>query len=151
MLKQQIEGQIKEALKGGDQVRLSTLRFLLASLQNEEIAKQKELTDEEVVAVVQRQIKQHRESVEAFQKGGRSDLEQKERAEIEILNKFVPQQMDVEEIRKTVLEVIAQLPENDQTNFGKVMGTVMARVKGKADGNAVSKVVRETLQQETKA
>lgn len=145
MLKHQIEEQIKESLKSGDQMRLSTLRFLLASIQNEEIAKQKELTDEEVIAVVQKQIKQHHESVEAFQKGGRGDLEQKERAEIEILNKFVPQQMDEGEVRKTVLEVIAQLPESDQINFGKVMGTVMARVKGKADGNAVSKVVRETL------
>jgi len=145
MLKQDIESQIKEALKSGDQMRLSTLRFLLAAIQNEEIAKQKELTEEDVVAVVQRQVKQHRESIEAFQKAHRDDLVQKEQTELQILNKFLPQQLSEEELRKVVEEVVGQLPESEKNNFGKVMGAVIGRVKGKTDGSMVSEVVKEFL------
>ena len=145
MLKQDIKSQIKESLKSGDQVRLSTLRFLLASIQNDEIAKQREATDEDVVAVVQRQVKQRLESIEAFQKGGRKDLEQKERDEMAILNNFLPRQLSQVELRKIVEEVRATLPDVDKKNFGKVMGQTMAKVKGRADGNIVSKVVKELL------
>lgn len=145
MLKQQINEQIKESLKSGDQLRLSTLRFLWASIQNEEIAKQREVTDEDVIAVIQRQIKQHRESIEAYQRGGRIDLVTKEQAELEILNKFLPQQLTEDEIKKVVEEAISVLPESERKNFGKVMGAVMAGVKGKAEGNMVGKVVKEVL------
>jgi len=144
-LKQQVEEQIKESLKKGDKLRLSTLRFLLSAIKNEEIAKQREATDEDVVAVVQRQVKQRLESIEAFQKGGRKDLEQKERDEMAILNTFVPQQLSEEELRKIGEEVIAVLPENEKKNFGRVMSQVMGQVKGRADGNIVSKIVKELL------
>lgn len=144
-LKQQVEEQIKESLKKGDKLRLSTLRFLLSAIKNEEIAKQREATDEDVVAVVQRQVKQRFESIEAFQKGGRKDLEQKERDEMAILNTFVPQQLSEQELRKIVEEVVVSLPESDRKNFGKVMGQTMTRVKGRADGNIVSKVIKELL------
>ena len=146
MLKQNIEQQIKDALKGGDQLRLSTLRFLLSAIKNEEIAKQREATDEDVIAVVQRQVRQHRESIEAFSKGGRSDLASKEEEELKILNTFVPQQLSDDELGKIVQEVINSFTESDQKNFGKVMGAVMAKVKGKADGGKVSKIVKETLE-----
>jgi len=94
---------------------------------------------------VQRQVKQHKESIEAFTKGGREELARKERAELEILKTFLPQQLSSEEIKKMVEETITQLPEQDRNNFGKVMGAVMGRVKGKADGNTVGKVVKELL------
>ncbi|MGB9637365.1 MAG: GatB/YqeY domain-containing protein [Microgenomates group bacterium] len=145
MLKQEIEQQIKDALKSGDQVRLSTLRFLLAAIQNEEIAKKRELSDEEIVTVVQRQIKQHRESIEAFSKGGRSDLASKEEDELTILSTFVPQQLSPEELRKIVQEVVATFTESDKKNFGKVMGAVMGKVKGRAEGNIVSEIVKEII------
>lgn len=145
MLKAEVEQQIKEALKSGDALRLSALRLFLAAIQNEEIAKQKELTDEEVVVVASRLLKQRRESIAAFEKGGREDLAAKERAELEILSKFVPQQLSPEEIKKVVEEVRGELPEADKNNFGKVMGMVMGKVKSRADGNTVSKVVKEIL------
>jgi len=145
MLKNDIEEQIKEALKAHEELRLSTLRMLLAAIKNDEIAKQKEATDDDVIAVVQKQIKQHRESIEAFHNAGRSDLEQKERDEMAILSTFVPQQLSEDEIRKISEEVRNSLPESDRNNFGKVMGQAMARVKGRADGNIVSKVVKELL------
>lgn len=144
-LKLEVEQGIKDSLKGGDQLRLSTLRMLLAAIKNDEIAKQKEATDDDVIAVVQKQIKQHRESIEAFHNAGRTDLEQKERDEMAILSTFVPQQFSEEEIRKISEEVRSSLPESDRNNFGKVMGQAMVRVKGRADGNIVSKVVKELL------
>lgn len=145
MLKQDIEQQLKEALKSREELRLSTLRFLLSAVKNEEIAKQKEATDEDVITVVQRQIKQRKESIEAYTNGNRPELAEKEKQELEILSKFLPQQMTEDEIKKIVDEVIASLPENEKKNFGKVMGIVMVRVKGKAEGSLVSKVVKEVL------
>jgi len=144
-LKQQVEQGIKDSLKGGDQLRLSTLRLLLSAIKNEEIAKQKEATDDDVITVTQKQIKQRLESIEAFHNAGRTDLEQKERDEMAILSTFVPQQLSEQELRKIIHEVIAVLPEGDQKNFGKVMGQTMGKVKGRADGNSVSKVVKELL------
>lgn len=145
MLKQQIEEQIKNALKGGEELRLSTLRFLLSAIKNDEIAKQREVTDEEVISVVRHQVKQRKESIEAFQKGGREELAEKERQELEILNKFLPQQLSEEEVKKMVQETIAELPESERKNFGKVMGVVMGRIKGQTEGNIVAKVVKEVL------
>lgn len=145
MLKQQIEEQIKNALKGGEELRLSTLRFLLSAIKNDEIAKQREVTDEEVISVVRHQVKQRKESIEAFQKGGREELAEKERQELEILNKFLPQQLSEEEVKKMVQETIAELPESERKNFGKVMGVVMSRIKGQTEGNIVAKVVKEVL------
>lgn len=144
-LKLEIEQGIKDSLKGGDQLRLSTLRLLLAAIKNDEITKQKEATDDDVIAIAQKQIKQRLESIEAFHNAGRKDLEQKERDEMAILSTFVPQQLSVEEIRKISEEVRNSLPESDRNNFGKAMGVVMGRVKGRADGNIVSKVVKELL------
>lgn len=145
MLKQQIEEQIKNALKGGEELRLSTLRFLLSAIKNDEIAKRREVTDEEVISVVRHQVKQRKESIEAFQKGGREELAEKERQELEILNKFLPQQLSEEEVKKMVQETIAELPESERKNFGKVMGVVMSRIKGQTEGNIVAKVVKEVL------
>ncbi|MGI5826284.1 MAG: GatB/YqeY domain-containing protein [Patescibacteria group bacterium] len=145
MLKSQIEQEVKEALKAGDQTRLSVLRLLLAAIRNEEINKNKELTQEEEIAVVSRQVKQRREAAEAYRKGDRVDLAQKEEVEIEILNNYLPQQLPEEKVREIVQEVIEALPETDKGNFGKVMGAVMARVKGQTDGNTVSRIVKETL------
>jgi len=145
MLKNNLEQQMKEALKAGDQIRLSTLRLLLAAIKNEEIAQSREVTDEDVVTVVRRQMKQRRESVEAFRQAGREELARKEEAELAILNTFVPQQLSEEEIRQIVKEVLDQLPETERNNFGRVMGATMSKVKGKADGNLVAKVVKELL------
>lgn len=145
MLKQQIEQQIKDAMKSGNQMLVDTLRFLLSAVKNEEIAKQKEVEDEDVIAVVQKQIKQHRESIEAYQKAGRIELEQKERAELDILNKFLPQQMTEDEVKKIVSEVVSSLSEGDRNNFGKLMSAVMPKVKGKTDGTVVAKLVKEVL------
>lgn len=145
MLKQQIEEEMKVALKAGEAVRLSTLRLLLSAINNESIALQKELTDENILKVIAHQVKQRREAIEAYERAGRSELAKQEGEEMAILNKFLPQQLSEDEVRKIVTEVISKLPENERNNFGKIMGAVMAQSKGKTDGNVVSKLVKEVL------
>jgi len=94
---------------------------------------------------VQHQAKQRKEAIEAYEKGGREELAAKERQELEILNKFLPQQLSEEEVKKIVLEVVAGLSDDDKKNFGKIMGSAMTRLKGQTEGNIVSKVVKEIL------
>lgn len=143
MIKDQLQGKIQEAIKSGDGVRVSTLRLLYSALHNEQIAKMRQLVSEEEIAIIRRQLKQRQEAVEAYEKGGRPELAEKEKAEAEILKSFVPEQMSEEEIGRIVEETVAQLGGGE---FGSVMGAVMGKVKGKADGNTVSRIVREKLQ-----
>ena len=145
MLKKQIEEQIKEALKAGDRELLETLRFLISEVKNAEIDLKREATDEDVVAVVQKQVKQHRESIEAYKSAGRDDLFQVEKAQLEILQGFLPQQLSEEEVKIIVQETVSSLLEEEKKNFGKVMGIVMGKVKGKAAGDIVNKIVKENL------
>jgi len=145
MLRQQIEDQIKESLKSGNRPVLETLRFLFSAIKNAEIDLHHEATDEEVVAVIQKQVKQHKESVEAYKTGGRPELAAKEENELQTLSKFLPEQMSEDQLRSVVEEVVKNLSESDKNNFGKVMGAVMGRVKGKVEGGLVSKVVKEVL------
>ena len=137
----QIKQKLNEALKGGQERSVAALRFLLASVHNEEITQQRPLKDEEILALVRRQVKKHEESIEAFQKGGREDLVQKEKQEKTALEAFLPQGLGEEEIRKMVKEVIASGPKD----FGPVMGQVMGKVKGQADGAVVAGIVKEEL------
>lgn len=145
MITKTLSEQIKEALKKGDSVRVSTLRLLSSALHNEEIAKQKELAEEEELTVVRRELKRREEAVEAYKKGGRPESAEKEKKEAEILKEFLPAQMSEEELIKIVEQVISQTSASGPQDFGKVMGAVVARVKGKADGKTVVQIVRQKL------
>lgn len=148
MILGQIQADLKEAMKARDEARVSTLRFLLAQIHNREIAlhgEGKSLTDEEVIAVLQKQVKERRESIEAFRQGGREDLLRKEEAELAILNKYLPQQLAPEELEKITSEIIGEIGATGPADFGKVMKTVMERVRGQVDGNIVVRVVKERL------
>ncbi|OGY08227.1 MAG: hypothetical protein A2782_00415 [Candidatus Blackburnbacteria bacterium RIFCSPHIGHO2_01_FULL_43_15b] len=142
MLTDRLQQQIQVAMRGGDNLRLSTLRLLYSALHNEQIAKMRKLSEEEEMVVIRRQLKQRQEAVEAYEKGGRVELAEKERAEAEILQEFLPKQMSEEEIGRIVDETVAQL---DGSDFGRVMGIVMGKMKGQADGNTVARMVREKL------
>lgn len=148
-LHQSIESDLKTALKSGDKDRVGVLRFLIAAVKNHQIelkAKDKEyLADEETVAVVRRQMKQRKDSIEQYQKGGRADLAEKEEKELAILEKYAPAQMDEEILRKIVGKKIKELSISGKPEYGKLMGAVMAQIKGRADGNAVRKIVEEEL------
>ena len=146
-LLQKIENDLKKALKEKNQIKFSLLRMLISDIHNEEIAKKKkgELTDEEVQEVIQRSVKRHRDSIEAFLKGGREDLVKKEKEEMEILIRYLPKQLTKEEIEKIVKEAIKKVKAVSMADLGKVMGIVMSQVKGKAEGKMVNEIVKKQL------
>ena len=149
ILHQSIEFDLKTALKSGDKDQAGVLRFLIAAMKNHQIeikAKDREyLTDEETVAVVRRQVKQRKDSITEYQKGGRADLAGKEEKELAILEKYAPAQMDEEALRQIIRKKIEELSISGKSEYGKLMGAVMAEAKGQADGNAVRKIVEEEL------
>lgn len=160
-LKEQIQEDLKTALKDKKELEISTLRMLNAqilnkekekrsklakeSLSEEEIIEKSGLTDEEIIEVVSSEVKKRKEAILNFEKGERQDLASKEKKEIEFLNKYLPEQLSEEEVKKLAQEAIDKVRASDIKEIGKVMAEVMPKVKGKADGNLVSKVVRELL------
>lgn len=144
-IQKDIAGQIKEALKAKEVVRLSVVRGLTAAFVNELVAKSRkpdgELTDEEALAVIRRGVKQRKDSIEQFSKGGRQDLVDAETAELNILEKYLPAQMGLDEIQRTVIAKKTQLGVSDKKDAGKLMAAVMKDLKGKADGSDVKAAV----------
>jgi len=146
-----ISNQIKDALKAHDQVRLTTLRGTLAAFTNEAVAKghtpQDKLTDDEAIAVIRRLVKQRKDSIEQFEKGGRQDLADNEKAEMKILEEFLPAQMSEEKIREIVLKKKEEMGVIDKSKMGIFIGAVMkdAAAAGGADGSMVKRIVEELL------
>ncbi len=146
MLKQQIITDLTEAMKAKEELKLSTLRMLKADIMKYEVSgADKEVTDEIVIDLVKKGVKQRKEAAEGFHKGGNEDAAQKELAEIKILEKYMPEQMSEDQVKTAVQEVVDQVKPAGPQDFGKVMGAVMGKLKGQADGGLVNKVVRELL------
>lgn len=147
-LKEQIISELKESLKSGDSLKRDTLRFLSSAIKNVEIEKKKKekgLDDLETLEVVRRAIKQRKDSIEQYEKGGRSDLAEKEKKELEILSVYLPAQMNEEKIREEIKKVISETGADSQKDFGKVMGMAMKKLNGQAEGDLVKKIVQEEL------
>ena len=144
-LLEKIKNDLNQALKAKKAAEVSVLRFLLADLQNREIEKKEELNDEEVVATIRKQVRLRKESVTEFKKGKRDDLVQKERDEIEILSKYLPQTLSSDEIEKAVDASIKKTGAKSAQDFGKVMGEAMKALKGQAEGNVVAELVKKKL------
>ncbi|PIP17402.1 MAG: glutamyl-tRNA amidotransferase [Candidatus Portnoybacteria bacterium CG23_combo_of_CG06-09_8_20_14_all_37_13] len=141
-----IQKDFKEAFKQKRETEVSVLRMLQSAIKNAEVAKKRqELTDEEVMKIIKQQIKQHQDSIEQFEEGNREDLVRKEEKELQILQNYLPEQMGEQEIREFVKKIIA---ETELTDFGPIMGKIMAEIKDKADGNLVKKIVEEELKHE---
>lgn len=140
---EQIDKDFQQALKAKDKDAVSTLRMILAATKNERIKKMQDLTDEDVVRVLKSEIKKRNEAIADYNKGGRQELAAKEQSEIEIVAKYLPPQLSEEEIRKAIKEILQKI-ENKE-NMGKVMGAVMAELKGKADGSLVKKIVEQEI------
>ena len=148
-LKEKITADLKDAMKSGDAKKRDTLRLLDSAIKNTEIEKKKRetgLSDEEIIEVVARSIKQRKDSVSQYEAGGRPELAENEKAEIEILSVYMPEQMSEEKIREAVKEIIAATGMTSKADMGKVMGQAMSKLKCQADGNAVKKIVEEELQ-----
>ncbi|MFW5772681.1 MAG: GatB/YqeY domain-containing protein [Phototrophicaceae bacterium] len=141
----QLEAALKAAMKNKDNQRRDVIRMSLNALKQETIDSQRELTAEDAVAILQREVKKRRESVEEYRRAGRDDLADTEQAELEILTEFMPRQLSEAEIRAIVSEVIAETGATSARDMGRVMGPVMQRVKGAADGKLVNQIVREQL------
>ncbi len=148
MLKQKINEDLKVALKDKNQNKALLLRFINSEIKNEEIAKKKRekgLSDEEVEQVVSRQMKQIKDSIESFKAGGRDELVKEEEEKIEILQTYLPEQMSDDELDKIVDQVVKDTNASSMSDFGKVMGQVMAKTKGQADGQKVNELVKKKL------
>ena len=143
-----VKASIPEALKQKDEVKLRTLRSLVTAMTNEVVAKKRKpdefLTDEEALAVIKRAANQRKDSIEKFEKGGRPELAETEKAELAILEAYLPAQLSREEVEKVVQAKIAEL-QADSSKAGMVMGAVMKELKGQADGTVVKEVVESLL------
>ncbi|MGX7198096.1 GatB/YqeY domain-containing protein [Enterococcus olivae] len=140
-----LNDDMKTAMKAKEKETLQVIRMLKASLQNEQIKVGRNLTEEEELTVLSREMKQRRDSLTEFEKADRQDLAEKVKGEITIVEKYLPAQLTEEEIRQIVVAAIEKTGATSPKEFGKVMGAVMPQVKGKADGNQVNAIVKELL------
>ena len=145
-LSEQLFEEQKEATRARDRFRLSVIRMLRSELQNSAIAKRAPLDAEEELAVLTREVKKRQESMGDYQKANRQELLDDLKREIEILKKYLPEQLSEEELEKMVEAAIAETGADTSRDMGKVMGLLMPRVKGKADGSIVRRLVEEKLQ-----
>ena len=148
MTKQNLQEELKQSMLAKTQVKTSVLRMLLSAINYYEIQKGGagyEASEEDVLAVIGNQAKQRKDSIEQFKAAGRNELVEKETAELELLQKYLPEQMGEEEISKLVTQALTQTGATTMQDIGKVMAALMPKVKGKADGNLVSQLVKKEL------
>lgn len=148
-LNDQFAQDLKQAMKAKDAVRLRTIRSLRAALKEKEIAERRDgeahLSEEQVLAVVQKQAKQRRDAIAQYEPAGRDDLAAKEQEELEIIEAYLPKQLGDEEIRRVVQEIVAATGASSMREMGKVMSATMEQLRGRADGRRISEIARELL------
>ncbi len=140
---------LNESLKKGDHDSTNALRFLISRIQYARIEKQDELTDQEVLAVISKQAKSRRESIEAFRSGGRDDLVEKETRDLEVIERYLPELLGEDAVRDVIRRVIGEQEYSGIADMGKLMKDVMAELKGQADGKLVNQLASEELQRES--
>lgn len=144
----QVQNDYKDALKAGDRTVVSVLRLLISDVRNKEIerrARGENLVEDDVLGIVQKEIKARKESIEAYKKGQREDLVKQEEEELIILQKYLPEQLSKEELEQVVQEVIEVVRAKSLKDMGRVIGEVMKKVKGRAEGRVVSEMVKKKL------
>ncbi|MED1664270.1 GatB/YqeY domain-containing protein [Brevibacillus laterosporus] len=142
---EQLNHDMKQAMKDKSALKLSVIRMVKATIKNEEIKLGRDLSDDEVLTILTRELKQRRDSLHEFEKAGREDLATKTRDEMDIILAYIPAQLSEEEIRQIVREAVVAVGATSKKEMGKVMGAIMPKVKGKADGNLVQRIVSEEL------
>lgn len=143
---EKIENDLKESLKSGDKNRVSILRMVKSDVKYREIEKGAPLTDEDIQAILRTFSKKARESIDQFTKAGRDELAEKEKAELAVIQEYLPKQLGEEDVRKTVRDVIDETGAAGVKDMGRVMKSVMAKLKGQADGRLVNNLVKEALE-----
>jgi uncharacterized protein YqeY len=144
-LDERLTEEMKQAMKSNDKLRLSTIRMIRSAVKNKEIELRKKLDDEEIQRVIQGMVRKGEESVEQFQLGGRADLVEKEKKEIEILKSFLPQPIGQEEILRIIDQSIEETQASSLKDLGKVMKSVIPKLGGKVDGRLINQLVKERL------
>jgi len=144
-LKQKLTDDLKQAMRDGDTVKRSVIRLTMAAIKNAEIARQTTLEDADILGVIAKEVRQRKESIEAFKQGDRPDLAAKEEAEMAVLEQYLPQQMTREEIVAEARKFIDDVGAQGLGDKGKVMPQLIAKLKGKADGREINEVVTELL------
>ena len=145
-LKTQLRDALTEALKAGDTQRKTTLRMALAAIKNAEVEARGELDEDRVISLLQKEVKFRQETIEGAEQANRPDLITKAETEIEILNAFLPKPLSEEELRGLVKEAIEEIGAESIADMGRVMGVLMPKIRGKADGKEANQIVRELLQ-----
>lgn len=138
--------EMKSAMKSGDKIKLSTIRQLRAQMKDAQIAKGDELTEDEMMAVLNNAAKKRREAIKLYEQGGRDELAENEKAELAVIETYLPQQLSEAEISDIIDKAIAETGAADPSDLGKVMGKIMGQVRGRADGKLVQQLVRTKLQ-----
>ncbi|MCC6543711.1 MAG: GatB/YqeY domain-containing protein [Nitrospirae bacterium] len=140
-----LSGDLNESLKGGNSIKTSVIRLIKSAVKYREIEKKAPLSDDDVIEVIMSGIKQRRDSIEQFSKGGRADLVEKENAEIGILQAYLPQPLTDEELVNEVKAVMTEVGATSAKDMGKVMKALMPRLKGRAEGTKISSIVKELM------
>ncbi|MTI70477.1 MAG: GatB/YqeY domain-containing protein [Firmicutes bacterium] len=144
-LKARLMDDLKTSMKSKNKLRKDTITMVRAAIKQKEVDEKVELEDEDVIQIISKQVKQKKDSIEGFEKGNREDLVDRTQKEIDILMEYMPAQLSEEEIDEIVKAVIDELGANTMKDMGKVMSAVMPKVKGKADGGLVNKIVKQHL------
>lgn len=144
-MREKILEDLKAAMKTQDKEKLSVVRMVKGAIQMEELNKKHELSDDEVIAIISKQIKSRKEAILEFEKANRTDLVEQNQKEIEILNTYMPEQLSEEEINKVIDEAFAKINPTSERDMGKIIGFISPILKGKADMSIVSKIVKERL------
>lgn len=147
MMEEKIRQDLKGAMKEGQKKKVSSLRMLICEINNKKIADRikEDLDDEKVVSIIQKMVRQHKESIEQFTQGGRDELVAKEKEELGVLEEYMPEQMSEEELASIIDACIREIGATEPKDMGKVMSAVMERVRGRSDGKAVNRIVKEKL------
>ncbi|RED65714.1 GatB/YqeY domain-containing protein [Cohnella lupini] len=145
-LAERLNEDMKKALKDGNKFRLQTIRMVRASIKNQEIELRRPLDDNELLNILSRELKQRRDSLQDFERGGREDLVSNVKAEIEIISEYLPRQLTEEEVKVIVVQTMQETGASSKADLGKLMGALMPKVKGIADGKLVNAIVQQSLQ-----
>ena len=145
MLKQRIQDDMKAALKGGDKPRLGVIRLIMAAIKQREVDERIELDDEQILAVLDKMVKQRRDSIQQYEQAERNDLADQEKFEVGILQEYLPEALSEDEIAAMVAEAISNSGASSMKDMGKVMGQLKPKVQGRADMGAVSAMVKQQL------
>ncbi len=144
-LKERLKNDLKEAMKAKDNFKRDVIRFLMSAVKQVEVDERKELSDEDIMKIIQKSVKQREDAIAQYKEGGREDLVEKEQKEAEILKSYLPKQLSDEELKEIVKKVIEEVGASSMKDMGKVMGAAIKKTAGRADGKRINAIVKELL------